>query len=215
MNSDVKIIGGVILLTVLILGGIIAFGSKSAPPPSEALKVDKGEYIRDDSSRIGSKDAKVQLVEFGDYQCPSCGAAYPVIKQAMADYNGQVALVFREFPLTIHQNAEAGARAAEAAGIQGKYTEMHDKLFETQDRWNSSLDPQKVFAGYAKDLGLDVNKFNSDFNSSAVIDKIRQDKGDGNALGVHATPTLYINGKEVPSAGSSDLRAAIDAALAQ
>lgn len=214
MNSDVKIIGGVVLLTVIILGAILAFGSSSAPPQTEAIKPDKAEYIRADSSRIGSADAKVQLVEFGDYQCPACAQAAPILKQIIADYEGKVALVYRNFPLPKHANAEGAARAAEAALLQGKFTEMHNKLFETQARWNSSLDPMKTFAGYAEELGLDMGKYNSDVKSQAVIDKIRVDKGDGNALGVDSTPTLFINGEGVP-ADSSALKAKIDAALAK
>lgn len=215
MNGDVKIIGGVILLTVVILGGILAFGSSSAPPAQDPIKPEKAEYIRSDSSRIGSADAKVQIVEFGDYQCPACGQAHPLLKQLVTDYNGQVALVFRNFPLSqIHPNAEGAARAAEAAGRQGKYEDMHNKLFETQSRWNSSLDPMKAFAGFAEDLGLDMNKYNADVKDQAVIDKIRIDKGDGEALGVDSTPTIFINGEKV-APDTASLKAKIEAELAK
>lgn len=212
--NDNKVIAGVLIGTVVILGGIIAFGAKSAPPPTEPIKVDKGEYIREDSSRIGSADAKVTIVEFGDFQCPACAQAEPILQQVLADYGDKVSLVFRQFPLDIHPNAELAARVSEAAGRQGKFKEMHDMLFANQSRWEGALNPEKTFTGYAESLGLDTAKFAEDIKDQTLIDKIRRDKGDGLALGVNATPTLFIDGTQV-NASASALRAKIDAELAE
>lgn len=195
MNPETKVIGGILGLTAAIIIGIVIIGGKSAPPPITAKKVDAGQTILATSHKLGSDDAKAKLVEFGDFQCPACGAAHPVLKQLKSQFGDKVQFVFRNYPLsTIHQNADNGSRAAEAADMQGKFWEMHDKLFENQNAWSNSTKAKDIFVTYAKDLGLDAEKFAKDFDSQAVIDRIAQDKGDGDALGVDATPTFFLNG---------------------
>lgn len=196
MNGETKVIGGIIALTVIILAGIVIFGGKTAPKATDSIKVDKGELVRDDSARVGTEGAKVTIVEFADFQCPACGSAHPVLKQIIDQNKDKMLFVHRNFPLSIHANAEVSARAAEAAGLQGKFWEMHNMLFEHQNEWSTSLKPYDIFARYAQDLGLNVDQFKSDIDSTKVVDKIRLDKGDGEALGVNSTPTLYINGQE-------------------
>ncbi|HEY1074928.1 MAG TPA: DsbA family protein [Patescibacteria group bacterium] len=212
---DGKIIAGVIAVTVLILGGIFAFGGSSAPKPADPLVVASPELIREHTATVGGGE-KVTLVEFGDFQCPACGSAYPVLKQIKADYGDRITFAFRNYPLTIHANAELAAYAAQAAAEQGKFWEMHDKLFETQSAWSLSFNPENTFVGYATGLGLDEAKFRADIKNQAVIDKVRLDKGDGEALKVNSTPTLFLNGAQIPSSWSYEsLKSLIDQELAK
>jgi protein-disulfide isomerase len=211
MSREAKILTAVLVVVVGgMVGLFIAFGGGGAP----ATKVtDAGKLTRSSSHAQGS--GKVQIVEFGDYQCPSCGAAYPIIKQLQTENANDISLIFRNFPLPqLHANAITAAEAAEAAGKQGKYFEMHDKLYETQKEWSTLSNPLDTFVSYAKGLGLDQNKFKQDVeaeNFKAIIDT---DVADGNALGVNATPTFYINGKKIDSFAYPNLRDAITAAKA-
>lgn len=143
----------------------------------------------------------VTLMEYGDYQCPVCGAYYSTVKQVSIKYNQDIFFQFRNLPLTqIHPNAFAAARAAEAAGKQGKYFEMHDALYEQQNSWSNVSNPVPVFQSYAQQLGLDVTKFNSDYSSAAVNDAIQADVAAFGKTGQQeATPTFYIDGKYVPN----------------
>jgi len=167
----------------------------------------------------GPKDAKVSLIEYGDFQCPACGAYFPMVERIRADYDGKILFAFRNFPLySVHPNAGISAQAAEAAGIQGKYWEMNKLLYEKQTEW-SSADPTKVvaqhFNGYARSLGLDVAKFDKDINISQVTDKIKSDVDGGNAAGVAQTPTFYVNLKQIQNPSSYEqFKTIIDQALA-
>ena len=198
MSQEAKIlsiIGGVSLVIIVI--AVILLG-KSNPNPTNASNqaVDPSLLVRADSNKIATSSAKVTVVEFGDYQCPSCGAAFPILQQMLRDYNGKINFVFRNFPLSIHQNAQAAAEAAEAAGAQGKYWPMHDMLYDKQNEWGDAANPLPLFDTYAQSLGLDINKFNDDVTHNKYSDKIAKDQADGNSLGVNATPTIYIDNKQ-------------------
>lgn len=154
----------------------------------------------------GEGKKKVTFMEYGDYQCPVCGAYYAPVKQVAEKYSQDIYFQFRNLPLTqIHPNAIAAARAAEAAGKQGKYFEMHDILYEQQQSWSSSSNALTIFQGYAGKLGLDLTKFNSDYSSSAVNDAIQADLTEFKKTGQdQATPTFFINGKYVPNSDLAD-----------
>lgn len=155
----------------------------------------------------GQGTSGVTFVEYGDYECPICGAYYQPLKDALTpDILQKIHFQFRNLPLTsIHQNAYAGARAAEAAGIQGKYWEMHDKLYENQSAWTTSSSPINLFEGYAKDLGLNVNQFKSDYSSSKVNDAIRADMAAfGKTKQQQATPTFFLDGKYIANGEFTD-----------
>jgi protein-disulfide isomerase len=148
----------------------------------------------------GKKESKVTLIEYGDYQCPACGNAYPIVKPVVEANKNDIAFVFRNFPLTsIHPNALAGAASAEAAGLQNKYWEMHDLLYEGQSSWENLPGDQRTsfFADYAKTLGLNVDTFRKDIVSNKVNQKINFDIAIGKKIGVDATPTFYLNGKKL------------------
>lgn len=199
-NKIAVLISGITL--AIIIGGVFLFSK--APAQNTPQKVDNKLLIESDSEKIGYPSAQVTLVEFGDYQCPACGDYHPMIKQLLSDFNGKVNFVFRNFPLSQHANAKISSYAAEAAGLQGKFEEMHNKIYETQNDWSSSNDARSIFIGYAKDLGLDIDKFTKDINSDAVKQKVDRDTNDGLTLQINETPTLYLNGIKLILTGNYD-----------
>lgn len=152
-----------------------------------------------------SSSSKVMLLEYGDYECPVCGTFFPVTQKVKETYGSKVRFQFRNLPLsTIHQNAFAAARAAEAADLQGKFWQMHDLLYQNQDPygktgWVASKDVlNQYFGGFAQQLGLNVTQFKADFASSKVNNRINADLQAFEATGdAMATPTFYLNGKKV------------------
>jgi protein-disulfide isomerase len=146
--------------------------------------INKRDHVR------GSPDAPVQLVEYGDFECPYCGAAYRVVKKLEKDLADTLAVVFRQFPLVnVHPHAQLAAEAAEAAGAQGRFWEMHDVLFEHQD----ALAPADLMK-YAAALHLDLKRFASDLSAHAFLSKIGDDMRGGLQSGVKGTPTFFVNG---------------------
>jgi len=148
--------------------------------------------------------ATTTLVEFGDYECPACGVYAPYVKQLLTDFSGKINFVFRNYPLSQHSNALVSAYAVEAAGLQGKYWQMHEKIYATQNDWVNLGDPKSVFVSDAKELGLDTNKFSTDMNSSQVKDIVQADVNDGNTVGLTETPTFYLNNLKINLTGSYD-----------
>src|SRR5438105_4338585 len=137
----------------------------------------------------------VVLEEYGDYQCPPCGALYPVLKQIETEYGNQLKIVFHHFPLAkIHKNAMTAARAAEAARNQNKFWEMHDRLYRNQDAWKDLDDPRQMFIQYARELGMNADRFTRDLDSPQVEQRITDDMQKGAGLGVTGTPTVFIEG---------------------
>lgn len=183
-------------LAGLLLVGIILIRSGNEPISPEQI-TDNGTLIRTDSHMTGKKDAKVNLVEFGDYQCPGCAVAHSVVKQVLDEYkdNMDVNFVFRHFPLSsIHANAQIAATVAESAGKQGKFWEMHSQLYENQTDWAESLDAMNIFVKHAQNLNLDIPKFKADLGSDTIKATIREDVSDAEALGINSTPTFFLNG---------------------
>ncbi len=145
---------------------------------------------------------KVTLIEYGDYQCPGCDAAAPVLEQLVAKYQNKLTFVFRNKLIPGHQNSLAAASFAEAAGLQGKYWQMHDKLYATQTSWESlpaGNQRTNYFANLIKEIGGDPNKAKAVIESSAIAKKIAFDDALANKQGVTGTPSLYLNGKDVGS----------------
>ena len=140
----------------------------------------------------GNKNAPIELLEYGDYQCPYCGAAYPIIKRIQKKLGSHLKFVFRNFPLAnIHPHATLAAIASEAAERQNKYWEMHDILFENQERLNHT-----DLSGYAKKLGLDTKQFEKDLADPALLQKVETDFEGGVRSGVNGTPGFFINGQK-------------------
>ena len=164
----------------------------------------------------GPANAPVTLEEFGDFQCPPCGAFHPELKKLEAKYGDRLRVIFREFPLVpTHEHALTAAKAAEAAGLQGKFWQMHGMIYENQKNWHKLFDVRPIFEGYATQLGLDMARFKRDMTGQEVQDRIFKDGKRAHALGVKGTPTVFLNGREVPfeSLPAEKLSVLIDAEL--
>jgi len=208
---------------VLLLGALIAV-PKGKKLDVSNVNTNKIQTASTESGNIaehvfGKADSKVLFTEYGDYQCPGCGGMYSTVKTLTEKYQGQMAFAFRNFPLTtIHPNALTAASAAEAAGLQNKYWEMHDALYTNQKAWESVSvkDRITVFSKYAEQIGLDLNKFKADLASENVAKKISYDMAVGKKINVNSTPTFYLNGTELSTETWGDptkLEAAIVAEL--
>lgn len=208
--------GWIIFVTVvvLLLGGLIAW-TRITNPPIDVSNVENNSVLVGTSQNgniadhtKGSDANKILFIEYGDYQCPSCEGAYPNVKDLVETYGDDITFIFRNFPLTsIHPNARAAAAVAEAAGLQGKFWQMHDKLYDNQGDWEE-LNTEKrttMFNSYAESLGLNMDKFKEDLTSPEVISKINFDIALGKKEGTNATPTFFLNGKKLDDATSSGI----------
>jgi protein-disulfide isomerase len=163
----------------------------------------------------GPLNARVKIEEFGDFQCPSCAALSPALAQAEQKYHGKLCVIFRQFPLASHPHAQEAARAAEAAGLQGRFWEMHDLLYGSQLVWTRAANTRELFNQFAKSLGLDVERFKTDLESEQVKARIVADQQRAASLGVNRTPAIFINGERLPdsSLNQKALQDAIEAAV--
>lgn len=189
---------GVIVVTIgAIIGLYFLTSNQGNNSQNSGLTLSKPVSAQD--WRKGPDGAKAVLVEYGDFECPACAAYESILTQLLNEFNDQLQLVYREFPLVQHQNARLAAQAAEAAGAQGKFWEMHDKIYQTQKDWENLSNSQALatFKNYAQGLGLNISKFTSDLNSAAVAAKIDDDVSSGNLSGIRGTPTFFLNGKDV------------------
>lgn len=183
MEKRFLIIVGVIILAI---GGYIATSKK------DAVTANPSDHV------VGSSKHSVRLVEYGDFECPACGQYYPIVKQIKEQYKDLIEFQFRNFPLdAIHPAARGAHRAAEAAGNQGKFFEMHDLLYENQQTWKGTSDPVATFKSYAQQLGLDAVRFEEDMKSDVTNAIINADVKEGQAAGASGTPTFVLNGKKL------------------
>lgn len=197
MSQEAKILTGIGVITiVLAIVGAIFLSNQSNPSTQSQPVTNANLLVKGDSNQISTPSAQLTIVEFADFECPACERAYPDIKKILSEYQGRINFVYRHFPLPQHQNAMISARAAEAAGAQGKFWEMYDLLFKNQSDWAGQSNALEIFQGYAQTIGLDMAKFNQDINNETLIQKINSDKNDGLALGVNATPTFFIGDKK-------------------
>lgn len=208
MTTDTKIIVGVVVVSVaLLIGSAFLLGGKntsSDKAETKAAKVDTNLLVSEGSFRRGNPNSGVTLVEFADFECPACGAMYPVVHSVVADYEKDIQFVHRNFPLSMHKYARLAAEAFEAAGEQGKAWEMYDLLFKNQATWSGSSSPKEVFIEYAKQLSLDEEQFTQALETSKNNTKINADISDGENAGVNSTPTFFLNGKKLEGSPSRD-----------
>lgn len=197
----------IFVAVVVVLFGALVFWTRSNTVSIDVSDVDPNSVIAasEMNGEIGDQlrgnaESKVVLVEYGDFQCPSCAAAHPHVNTLIGEYGDDIAFIYRQFPLvSIHPNARAASGAAEAAGLQGKYWEMHNNLFYGQNNWNNLDSTQRtnLFVTYARDLGLDEDQFKEDLASDRVNRKISFDQALGKKQGVTATPTFFLNGEKL------------------
>jgi protein-disulfide isomerase len=224
MKKELKILIGI--LVIFIVGFAVAaqlyksVNTLTSTPASSAgslgnisaLSAVDERLVRPDSPTLGPENAAVTLVEFLDPECESCRAFFPVVKRILTEYDGRIRLVVRYMPF--HSNSILAAQATEAAGAQGKYWEMQELLFAKQGEWGHNSEPQReLMIKYAKELGLDVEKFQASLSNMLVFTKLERDRQDGVALGVNGTPTFFVNGQRLENLSYDALKEAIDSIL--
>lgn len=194
------------LVCIVLFGSLIYLSTKNRVDVShvDQNKIQKATEANGQIADhvFGKKDSPVQLIEYGDYQCPYCGQSFPQVKKITSKYQNQITYVFRNLPLTtIHQNALAAAGASEAAGLQGKYWQMHDELYQNQSQWSNLSGNQLTdqFAAYATTLGLNDKTFRKDLARQTIQQKINFDRALYAKISSEpSTPTFMLNGKKVP-----------------
>ncbi len=193
MNKATVII---IVIALALGGGLMFWGAETSSKPKETIN--KTEWAK------GKLDSKVTVTVFGDFQCPACKSMETLtVKPYLEKYLDKVKFVYKQFPLTTsHAKAQKAAEASEAAGNQGKFWEYHDKLYEVSAADGSTLTTD-LLKQYAKDLGLDSEKFNSELDTGKYSGDVKEDVTEGNKLGVSGTPSFFVNGKRVGEANST------------
>lgn len=183
---------------------------KSIPDSqSVSAKNENAAHVR------GNPEAPVTLEEFGDFQCPPCGQFAAFAEELLKEYDSRLRVVFRNFPLPGHEHAREAALAAEAAGFQGKFWEMHDTLYKEQSTWSKAPNTRELFESYAGTLGLNMEEFKKDMDSDKAKERVDSDHALGDSLGIKVTPTLFINKRplETTEKNPEGVRAAINAVL--
>ncbi|CCH87386.1 conserved exported protein of unknown function [Modestobacter italicus] len=213
MSANLKISAALVAVFVVglaVFGVVRSQGGDDGPAAAEAA------VVREDSHRLSTaEDGRVTLVEFLDFECESCLAAYPFVEELRRVYDGRVTFVARYFPMPGHRNAENAAVAVEAAAEQGRFEDMYDRMYETQSEWGESQDSQAaVFRGLAEELGLDMAAFDAAVDDPDTLERVLRDREDGIALGVEGTPTFFLNGEKLTVDTTDEFIEQLDAALA-
>lgn len=208
----------VIAVAVAVAIALAVFLSRESSTSTSASSMPSGSLDFSGGRVRGPADAPVKLIEFGDYQCPSCGFYAPIVLEILRRYPNQVQLEFRHYPIVnIHQWAMPAAMAAEAAGDQGKFWEMHDLLYQNQEKWSRSPNAESEFLSYAAQLALNINQFMQGTRSPSVQQRIMKDVTFAVENKVDATPTFFINGEKVRTnpRNASEFSKLIEAELAK
>ena len=197
-----RVLPFLIIIVVLLVALLVAWILIRSPQPTNSnIATSSGSeptgaqppHVR------GNPNAPVTVEEFGDFQCPSCGVFYTELKKIEDEYGDRLRVIFRELPLVpMHQHGLEAAQVAEAAGLQGEnyFWAMHDKLYENQKAWSDVKDVMPTFIDYARQVGLNIDRFSRDLSGEAVAQRIFQDGKRAHALGVTGTPSFFVNGKE-------------------
>lgn len=207
-------LAGVAAVIMAVIGGLIWIGETQDGGTVNTPSPISGEVTETDHVK-GPNTARLTLIEYSDFQCPTCASYAPLLKQLSAEYTNDLRIVYRYFPLqSIHPNATIASQAAEAADMQGKFWEFHDMLFDRQGEWSRLANPRDTFATYAQELGLDVEQFKTDMDSKAAKSRVNADYRSGLGAGVGGTPTFFLNGEPLENPrGLEAFKAALDAKL--
>ncbi|MBI2482284.1 MAG: DsbA family protein [Candidatus Vogelbacteria bacterium] len=192
--------GGVVLVVLIVIG--ISVASVKSGGISTAVG-DLSDPVTAADWQKGSTNPTATIVEYSDFQCPACGSYYSIIKELLTK-RPDVALVYRHYPLPQHLQAKIAATAAEAAGAQGKFWEMHDMLFDNQAVWSDKTSAPEIFIGYAAALKLDLDQFRADVASATTTTAINDDLASGRRSRVNSTPTFFIDGEQVNNPAGVD-----------
>ncbi len=205
-----------VVAVVLIVFALVWTANRTGSPTDGVSGVNLAPIAEADHLRGATSSPKAVLVEYSDFQCPACAGYEPMIQDLVATYGNQgLVLVYRHYPLPQHNKALLMARAAEAAGEQGRFWEMHDLIFVDQEKWANlgAIDAQKTVEGYAGQLKLNLSAFSKALNSKKVEDKIKTDMESGRTALVVGTPTFFLNGQEVSARTTGDFAKQIEVAL--
>jgi len=204
----------IIFVVVFIVRALMAPESSQTGSSTEITQEDK-DALRTGAS-IGDPNSQVVVTEFGDYQCPACAQWHVFVKDSLLPkYDGKILFVFKNFPLPIHKNAESAAYAVEAAGLQGKFWEMHNLVYENQQEWENEANPDGKFEEYANRVGLNIDQWKKDNGSGKIKDLVEKDAKLAEKLNLPGTPSFLVNGVLIDTKSEEALSQAIDQALAQ
>lgn len=185
-------------IVVLVIAGAVFGAVMLALKPQSGGRAGLVAEVGLDEHIAGNQNAAVTLIEYSDFQCPACAQYYPLVKDLVGEFGNEIQFAYRHFPLTqIHSNAELAARASEAAGRQGMFWEMHNMIFEGQSRWAESNKAEDIFINYSNNLGLNLEQFKNDLNSTEIKDRVTKDIRSGYAAKVNSTPTFFLNGQRI------------------
>lgn len=220
MQRNIVVSTVVIVLAIVAAVTVTVMARPQAPEATRdraqtPASTAKGEVVRSDSRRLSSApQGSPVFVEFLDFECEACRAAYPLVEKLRRDYEGRVEFVIRYFPIESHANAMNAAVAVEAAARQGKLEQMYVRMYETQTQWSEQTDSKAtVFRQFASDLKLDLKAFDADVASAEVKARVEKDRNDGTALGVEGTPTFFLDGKMIQPTSEAGLRQLLDDAI--
>lgn len=207
------IIAGIVI--VALVGVFVASTQGNSDEPISVDSQKESALMRPDARVLGDEGSSaVTFIEFLDFECEACGAAFPIVEDLREKYAGEVTFIARYFPLPGHFNAERAAWAVESAARQGKFEEMYRKMYETQPTWGEAQKPHDdLFRTFAEEIGLDIDQFDADYASEEVKARVQRDVDDGIELGVRGTPTFYLDGKPFEPQSVEDFSRAIDEAL--
>lgn len=210
MNEDLKRIIKWLVVAAVIIGSFLLIIFTNQNPIKAPPKITDTDWIK------GNKDAGVELIEYSDFECPACAVRIPILDKIIKEFGNHIKLAYRHLPLkNIHANAALAAQAAEAAGLQGKFWEMHDKLFYNQNDWKDLFQSglEKKFTNYAAELGLNIEKFAADLNSHNAKKAIDEDIESAISIGLDSTPTFFLNGELIDPRNYEDFRTFIRKAV--
>lgn len=209
---------GLLAAVALVVGLVILFNTLGGDDGQAAgTTTTAAEVVREDSHRLSqAPEEKAVLVEFLDFECEACLAAFPLVEDLSGDYGENLTVVSRYFPLPGHPNSETAAAAVEAAAQQGSFKDMHARMYETQTEWShTNEDRSPVFRGYAEELGLDMAAYDAAIADPATMERVNADKADGMALDVQGTPTFFLDGEKIQPSTEEEFRQLIETAISQ